>query len=276
MLARAFQPDLTSLNRLSLYGTVPALVFTSLSQTEVEPAAAGRLLLGQGLYFGLALGLAWLVSARLDTPVRRGFLATSTFSNSANMMLPVTLFAFGQAGLERALILYVLVTVVMFSLGPLILAGGAPPYRKVLGLPVLWAAVLGLSFNGLGWSLPLGVERGIGVLSEAAVPLVLLVLGMQVHRSGVFVPRGANWLGAGFKLLVGPLIGLAAGLLVGASGLDLAVLTLLGAMPPAVNTFMLALEFGGAADDVAQTVVLATVLSLVSLSVVVFLVKPLL
>lgn len=274
LLGRYLKPDLSSLNRTGLYVAVPALVFNSLANTELAFQDVMRLVGGQALFLLVMCALAWCLGWRFATPTRRGLMATSMYGNSANMMFPVTLFAFGEAGLERASVLFVLSAMVLFSTGPLVLAGGqGRGFRRslagVLKLPVLWAALLGIVLNVLGWSLPIGLERGIDIIADASIPLVLLTLGMQIERSGVPLPTVVNWLGSGVKLILGPLVGYLTGFLVGAQGLDLAVLVLLGAMPPAVNNFMLALEFGSNAEEVARTVVLATLGALVSISVVV-------
>ena len=272
LLGRFLKPDLPSINRVALYGAVPALVFDALAGTELSAGSALRLVIGQIVFLLVMAALSWGVSSPFAPRTRRGLMATSMYGNSANLMLPVTLFAFGEAGLERALVLFVVSSIALFGTGPLVLAGGerrGVPLGGVVKLPVLWAALLGLGANLLEVSFPLGLARGIEILAGAAIPLVLLVLGIQIYRSGVPLPTPVNWLGAGFKLLVGPLVGYGVARLVGATGLDMAVLTLLGAMPPAVNTFMLALEFGGDAEEVARTVVLATLGSLLTLSVVV-------
>ena len=88
---------------------------------------------------------------------------------------------------------------------------------------------------------------------------------------------------------MGPTVAFAAGTVVGLTGLDLAVVTLFGSMPPAVMVFMLALEFSDNADEVARLlpfsflppyaphlVVVSTLGALVSVSVVVTLLRPLL
>lgn len=269
------KPDLTSLNRIALYGTVPALVFSALANSELGYGSVGYLVAGQGLFVVVMFALAWLLTGRLEARSRRGFIATSLYGNSANMMLPITLFAFGEAGLERALVLFVISSVLLFTTGPLVLAGGRGagrvPLGRVLRLPVLWAALLGIFFNATGLALPLGLARGIELLGGAAIPLVLLVLGLQIYKSGLPAPTAVNLSASAFRLVVGPFVAYAAGWLVGARALDLAVITLLAAMPPAVNVFMLALEFGGKAEEVAQTIVLSTFASLLTLAVVVWL-----
>ena len=141
--------------------------------------------------------------------------------------------------------------------------------RKILRLPVIWAAVLGVIANVFNWSFPTGLTRGIDILGQAAIPVVLLVLGMQMQQSGWRAPGRVNYLASSTKLILAPLLSYGIARLIGATGLDMTVLVLLAAMPPAVNNFMLALEFKANAEEVARTVVLATLASLVTVSVVV-------
>jgi malate permease and related proteins len=272
-LGRTFRLDLTTLNRLALYAAVPSLVFTSLAATDVAFEDAGRLLAGNALFLLTMAALASLVAWRFPRPVRRGLVATSLFGNAANIMLPVTLFAFGDEGLQRALILYVFTAVMLFTLGPLVVGGGAETSRRrflvaILRLPVLWAALLGVAFNLSGVALPVGLGRGLELLGAAAIPVVLLSLGVQIERTGVRAPSLVNVVGTALKLVIGPLVGFATGSLVGARGLDLAVLTLLGAMPPAINVFLIALEFGADAEEVARTVILSTFTAVATLTIV--------
>jgi malate permease and related proteins len=273
VIGRVFKPEVTVLSGIALYAAVPALVFSSLSTSDVAFEDAGLLLASNALFLaGMGL-LALLVTRRLPPGTRRGLLATSLFGNAANIMLPITLFAFGDAGLQRALILYVFSAVMLFTLGPMVLGGRRDEGRvrfllTVLRLPVLWAALAAVAVNALGIPVPVGIGRGVALLGQAAIPIVLLTLGFQIERTGFRLPSAASLTGAGLKLIGGPVVGYAAALALGARGLDLAVLTLLAAMPPAINTFMLALEFGADGDEVAATVIVSTLLSVVTITVV--------
>ena len=124
LLGRFLKLDLVPLNRVALYAAVPALVFTSLARTELGAGSVGRLVVGQLVFFALMLGLSYLASRPFEARTGRGFMATSLYGNSANLMLPVTLFALGEAGLERALVLFVFSSIALFGTGPLVLAGG--------------------------------------------------------------------------------------------------------------------------------------------------------
>jgi len=167
----------------------------------------------------------------------------------------------------------------VFTLGPSLV--GRPTtlgraVRTVLGFPVLWAALLGLIVNATGVTPPTALARAVGLLADAAIPLVLLTLGVQLARAGRWRPSAAAWIAVGLKLGVGPLLAAAVGLLVGLEGLDLSVLVLIGAMPTAVNAAMLAVEFDGDAALVGDAVVAGTALALATLPIVLTLTQRLL
>ena len=266
------------INRVALYAAVPALAYRTLAELELAGATVSRLLAGYAGYLVLAAALAALVGRRWTPVRRRALVGTSVLPNAANVNLPVALFAFGAAGLERALVLYVATALLMFTLGPSLV--GRPTsltraLRTVLGFPVLWAALLGLLVNGTGATPPPAIARAVGLLADAAIPMVLLTLGVQLVRARRWRPNVAASIAVGLKLAVGPLLAAAAGVVVGLQGLDLAVLVVIGAMPTAVNAAMLAVEFGGDAALVGDAVVAGTALSLVTLPVVLTLAQSL-
>src|SRR5690606_7194177 len=144
-----------------------------------------RLVVAFLLFLVVMTLLARLLGWWIPAGGRRGLIATSIFGNAANMMLPVSLFAYGEVGMQRALILYIVSSLLMFSIGPLVLGGSTNPgkaLRTLAGFPVLWACIAGLFVGAIDWTMPAGLERGISLLADAAVPLVLLTLGVQIGR----------------------------------------------------------------------------------------------
>jgi malate permease and related proteins len=277
-LARRLRLEVAPITRLAIYAAVPALVFRTLSTMTLDTDAIVLLLAGYGLQFAALATAAWAIGLRWAPPARRALVASTLFPNAANMMLPISLFAFGEAGLERALVLYVATALLMFSLGPLLVGratGASRALRTVVTFPVLWGAIAGVVAARAGIALPLGLDRAVGLLADAAVPLVLLSLGVQVGRMRAVRPQGANLVAVALKLVIAPVVAFIAGSLVGLQDLDLAVLTLLAAMPTAINLAMLAAEFGGDADQAGRSVVWGTLASLVTLPVVLALLAPL-
>jgi malate permease and related proteins len=266
-----FGLEVAPVNRLALYAAVPALVFRSLSDLALTGGGVGRLLAGYAVFLLVAAALAALVGRRWTPVRRRALMGTTMLGNAANLNLPVALFAFGTAGLDVALVLYVATALLVFALGPSLVGRPTGPgraIRTVLSFPVFWAALAGLASNASGTELPLPVARTVDLLADAAIPMVLFTLGVQLARARRWRPSAAAWTAVALKLGAGPLVAAAAGLLVGLTGLELAVLVVLGAMPTAINVAMLAVEFGGDAELVGDAVVVGTVLALATLPVV--------
>lgn len=263
--------DVGPINRLSIYAVLPALVFRSMSELAFAEIAWVRLV-GAYLVFLLVVAAAsWTLAARLPTPSRRALMGTTMLGNAANMNLPVTLFALGAAGLDRALILYVVSVVVMYLVGPVLFGRGRSPgrvLRTLMSFPALWAALAGLIVSSGDVAIPLPLARAIDLAADAAIPLMLLILGIQLVRAGRWRPSGRVWFAVSVKLIGAPLVAAAVGWTFGLRGVDLAALTLLGAMPTAVNAVMLTLEFGGDARQVGDTVALGTLSALVTLPIV--------
>jgi malate permease and related proteins len=203
-------------------------------------------------------------------------IASVTTGNNGNFGLSLSLFAFGQAGLEFSVIVFIvsslntfLVTSNVLANKPRILEG----LLETVKLPLLWCALLGVALNALHVTLPVGVDRGLQLLAQAAVPMVLLSLGLQLGASGIPKITMPVLLASSLRVLAGPMIAFAVAAWVGATGLERAALVLSGAMPTAVNTLLLAREFGGDTETVAGTVMLTTAVSLPVIALVVTLLR---
>jgi predicted permease len=101
-------------------------------------------------------------------------------------------------------------------------------------------------------------------LGRAAIPIALLLLGMQL-ASTQFRLGKYELFATGIRLLLAPAIAYAVGLALHLKGLDIQVLILQSAMPAAVNTVVLVTEFGGDASRVARTIVVSTLLGFLTL-----------
>lgn len=274
-VGRTFLLDLKTLARLNIYVLLPALVLTGLYDNTLALGSAlgivAVFLLNSIVLYLLAIALGKGLKLPLDT--RKSLVATTLLANSGNIGLPFILFALGEAGLERAIVYLVASSISIAIAGPIILKGeGISAGVKVtLNLPVFWATLMGLALQAFAWSVPLAVNRALALLSDAAIPVALLTLGIQLARTQLVFGR-YELLSAGLRLLVSPLSAYGIGRLLGLAGLDLAVLVMQAAMPVAVNTLIWVTELGGDTVRVAKTIVLSTVLSFASLPLVLWLV----
>lgn len=260
-----------TITQLTVYILTPALILDSLYRTTLSFGNTAGLVLGFAITSLLLYLLVWGMSQilKLSSSVQRSLVATTLFANNANMGFPVVAFALGSAGLERAVVYMIAASIVMFGFGPALLKGSgiATGISLTLRLPLLWAIVGGLSLRLFALKLPLKFDESIQLLGKAAIPVALIILGMQLAKTR-FQIGIQEALAAMMRLLVAPLIAYLVGRTLSLEGLDLQVLVLQSAMPTAVNTFVLVTEFGGDAAWVARTVMISTLMSFVTLPLV--------
>lgn len=267
LYARRHEPDMASANRLNLEIFTPALIFSVLSGEGFELAryaelafAAMLVVLGSGL-------LAWPF-ARLFGFHNKTFLPPMMFNNSGNMGLPLALFAFGEAALPAAMVLFLVENTLHFTVGNAMLTGHVNPL-KLIRMPMLLATLAGLLVAVLQIQVPGPVDEAIDLLGQVAIPLMLFALGVRMTAVDL-----SDWrIGLAGALLC-PLTGLAMAWAVAAffdlPEMQLAQLIVFAALPPAVLNFMLAERYKVEPPKVAAVVLLGNLASLLVLPAVLF------
>jgi predicted permease len=139
--------------------------------------------------------------------------------------------------------------------------------RNVFTVPLIYAALLGLAVNVSGVDMPLPVTRAVELLADATIPAMLTVLGVQLSRASIRGRFQPILMASALRLLLGPLIAVGLAALFGLSGLTRQVAIVQSAMPTAVVTGVLAVEFGADAELVTATILVSTLASIVTLTV---------
>ncbi|NBE07104.1 AEC family transporter [Paragemmobacter ruber] len=257
-----FEYRMEFITRLCMTLSVPALVFTALMKTEIDPAALTSVVFAAALAYG-ALTLAfWGLTAIMGLD-RRTFLAPLIFGNTGNVGLPLALFAFGQTGLGYAVVVFAVMILWSFTFGVWIVAGGGSPAR-LLREPIMGATLLGGLFLWQGWQTPAWLTNSLDLIGQIAIPLMLITLGVAVARLNARRLGHALWLSA-LRSAICLGIALGAGLLFGLPPVALAVLILQVTTPVAVTSYMLAEKYGADAESVAGLVIASTLLSVITL-----------
>ncbi|MEN9934094.1 MAG: hypothetical protein RLZZ387_673 [Chloroflexota bacterium] len=278
-LRRTYAPlDLRTLNRVSMYVLGPALIFTTLVRIEVTGAEALRIS-GASALLVVAMGAITYVvgrAARLDRASLAALLLCTMFMNSGNYGLPTTRFAFGEAGFQRALLYFIAQTILAQVLAiPIASLGSAEranPLAQIFRMPQIYAVAAGLAARLGGLDLAhradaLGsVFNGVALMSDAALPLLLLLLGMQLAQGAGVEDGRLTALAAGLRLLVSPLLAWGIATALGLDDLALRVVVLEASMPTAVNMVLYSAEFGARPRFVAGVVVVTTLGSLATLA----------
>jgi len=186
--------------------------------------------------------------------------------------VPLSLFAFGKEGLALALVIFMVMAVVQFSLGPAIVGGGNP-LKSLVRTPVVYAALASVLLLYTGFSLPLWAQNTVDLLGDVSIPLMLLSLGVSLAQLRVTGMRRALLLSL-LRLGVGVAAGFAVAWLFDLKGAARGVAIIQLSMPSAVFNYMLALRYQREPNAVAGVVIVSTLLSFVLLPLLLWLVLP--
>ncbi len=212
---------------------------------------------------------------RAAQPAARAFGVV--FGNSVQVGIPVAAAVFGEAGLGihvtlvslHALVLLTLLTVLV----ELDLARARAEHEATASLwrtvrttarnavvhPVTLPVLVGLAWNLTGWPLPGAVDETLQLMGTAVAPVCLVLIGLSLAYTRVAgALRPALGIAAA-KLLLLPAVVLAtAHGLFGLSGLPLAVVTLMAALPSGSNALIFAQRYRSQEAEATAAIVLST------------------
>jgi predicted permease len=107
------------------------------------------------------------------------------------------------------------------------------------------------------------------LLGDAALPIMILVLGMQLERASRPDRPGVVAAAVALSLVVAPLVALGLSWIIGLNGSARQAAVVQASMPTAVVTTILALEYDVLPAFVTSVVLLATLLSPLTLTVLI-------
>lgn len=262
---------LAFVTRLAMTVAVPCLIFTALADAEMTPGALAALSAAAAVSYAAVAAAFYAITAALGLD-RRTWLAPLVFGNTGNIGMPLALFAFGEAGLGYAVVVFAVMAVFAFTAGIWMVAGTAR-LTAVARDPVVLASLAGVLFLWQGWSLPGWADATLSLAGQMAIPLMLITLGVAVAGLAPGRLAAAAALSA-VKAAVSGGIALAIGLWLGLAPVPLAVLVLQLLTPVAVTSYLLAEKYQADAGAVAGLVVVSTALSVVLLPAALALLLP--
>ena len=272
-----------TLANAAYYIFVPALLFRTTARIDFKTMPWGTLV---AVFVPMMLMLV-AVYASQRRANRDGALPVagpsvraiaSVFGNTVQVGIPVAAALFGETGLAihlaivsvHALVLLTLTT----TLVELDLAraqarlGGADTHlastllataRNTLIHPVVLPVLIGLTWNVLGLPLPAAADEILQTLGQAVVPLCLVLIGMSLAYYGVQgAVKAAAWLTL-LKVAVLPALVLAiAHWGFALTGLPLAVVVMMAALPIGSNALIFAQRYHALEAETTAATVFST------------------
>jgi len=276
---KRFDLDFQTLTNCSLYLLTPALVFSALTKSPGSMSLAGVLLTFMALYTLLLLAVAWLCGRLFDYPDenRRALALSTVMMNCGNFGLPLVFFAFGRDSLEVSVLTFVVFNIPLSTLAIVLAQGAGTGLGKALGnmarIPIFHAVIAALLLQILDWPMPEFLLRPLDLMGQAAIPLMLILLGMQLARTRLRADLGFLSLASVIRLLMAPALAWGLTLLLGIDGLAQKVVILQTSTPAAILPLLYSLKFGTRPDLVAGAITSTTLLSAGSLTLLLYLMQ---
>jgi len=253
---------------------IPALLFRLMSDFSRMPPVDAMLLVA---YFGacvVVFAIGRVVSYALfrhDGASQSVFALGGIFSNNVLLGVPVAKITLGETSIPavslivifNALLLWTLVTVSVewARHGTWSWSGFRGTAWGVLTNPVVAGILAGTLFGYVGIPLPGVIDQTLLLMSQAAVPLSLIALGMGLAEYGTREGWRESAAITVLKLAVQPA---AVWLLARALALpptETKVVVLLAAMPVGANVYLMSREFRTMEGPVASSLVLSTAIA---------------
>lgn len=253
-----FEYRVEFVTRLAMTLAVPALVFTSLTQNTINPKFLTEMIIVVCMAYAVVsvLALIFTFIFKLDL---RTFLMPLISGNTGNLGLPLCFLAFGKDGLGYAVIVFAFTSIVAFTFG-LWVVSGTRSFKQPLKEPLVPATILGLLFMFYGWEIPKILTNSLNLISQMAIPLMLITLGVAVAR--LKTQLAFKTLGISIsKIMIGTIAGITVGYQFSIPYEAFAVLIIQMSMPVAVTSYLLAEKYGANSEEVAGLVVVSTFLT---------------
>ncbi|OZU88176.1 transporter [Virgibacillus indicus] len=265
--------DVRSVSAITLYILSPALIFITLYDAEFD---SGFLIIIVYMFvlFFLMVFLNKLLAKffKWEPNLESASILATGFMNSGNYGLPVVLFSVGNAALPYAIFIMVVQALQNNFFGVYYASrstsGIKRAFANVLKMPTTYAAILAFIFQHYSVGVPESVHSTLSMVGNAAIPVMMVMLGMQL---GSMTKLKLNWQvvisAVTLKMVIAPLIAFGFVLIVDVDPIIASVLIIISAMPTAATTTMYAIEFDTEPDLVSSITFIATVTSIVTLTI---------
>ena len=272
-----------TLSNAAFYIFIPALLFRTTARVDFA-TMPWRTLAAFFVPVLLMLGAVYIWQRRWNRGARLpaaapGVRAISvTFGNTLQIGVPMMAALFGEAGLAVHIALISLHALVLLSVLTALVEmdlarerrrqGDVPGHvlhtvgqtvRHTVVHPVVLPVLAGLLWNALMPPLPAIADEVLLTLSQAVVPLCLVLIGMSLAYYGVRGAARAAIVVSVLKLFVLPAVVLLVGHGgMGLDGLPLAVIVMAAALPVGSNALIFAQRYAALEAEVTAAVVFST------------------
>jgi auxin efflux carrier (AEC) len=264
-----------ALNKIVINIAIPSLIFLAIYDIDLSILPVITPIPFICIFIGVLSGLIAYVFATIKKypkKTRWSIVLTAAMFNSGFLGYPIVLGVFGVEGLVRA-VFYDLGSMILFiSFGVLLLLIYGGKYttilKRALIFPPLLSVALALILNFINIDVGFIVSNTLDYLSGAAIPLIMISLGLSLEFRGIKENIGAVFSVSIIKLIIAPLIASIIVLVLGMGSLERQVTIIEAAMPSAMLSLVLAITYDLDIKTTAACIFASTILSLITIPLI--------
>lgn len=266
--------DIKSISAMSLYILLPLLTFDTFYRNELTVDYLYLFIFSviiTVILIGITVLTGWFMKSTKEDV--SAILLGTLFPNSGNYGAPVMLFALGAVAFDYAIVLMVLHGFIISTVGIFIASFGSggtisvkDAILSIFRIPVIYGAAAGLLFQLMDITIDDKLMDILQMTGNAAVPVVMLILGMQLAeiRKENFELRNINAVVL-IRMVVSPVVAMVLVMFMPVDETMKMVFIILNAMPVAANSTMLAVQFNVKPNLVSFSTLVTTLLSLLTI-----------
>lgn len=273
--------DIKSISAMSLYILLPLLTFDTFYRNELTVDYLYLFIFSiviTVILIGITVLAGWFMKSTKEDI--SAILLGALFPNSGNYGAPVMLFALGAVAFDYAIVLMVLHGFIISTVGIFIASfgGGATISVKdaivsIFRIPVIYGAIAGIAFQLGNITIDEKLMDIIQMTGNAAIPVVMLILGMQLAqiKKENFELKNINAV-IFIRMIISPVVAMILVLFMPVDETMKIVFIVLNAMPVAANSTMLAVQFNVKPNLVSFSTLITTLLSLLTIPLFLYLI----
>ena len=263
-----------ALTRFVFSIAIPTLLFHLMSDFAREPRVDARLLVAffGGCFIVYAIGrLAAFAIFRMDGAAQSVFAMGGIFANNVLLGVPLAKVTLGEAALPAVSLVLVFNSLLLWTLATVSVewarhrdvspAGLGRTLVGVIRNPVVASILIGTAFGFTGLVLPSFLDQTLVLVSQAAIPLSLIALGMGLAGFGAKSGWRISGAIAVAKLVLHPLAVYLLARVLDLPPLETAAIVMLAALPIGANVYLMSRQFDVLTGPIASGIVLTTVLA---------------
>jgi malate permease and related proteins len=278
-LHRKIKFDMNTLSKLNNYLLMPAVSFVNIYQTKMEGETVLNILTFLVIQSLCLIFFSTIISrlAKFDNRLSSTFKNSVILNNSGNFGLPVSqlVFQHNPLGLSIQVVVMIYQNLLTNTYGLFnsirVNYKGLQVIKIFMKNPVVYAFLLGLVFHALSIKIPIYLWTPIENISNAFVAVALITLGAQSAFLKIYRFSISLILSLFGRLVLSPCIAMIIILLLNLEGTTAQALFIASSFPTSRNSALFALEYGNHPEYAAQVVLLSTLLSMITVTIVVFL-----